>query len=192
MEEFVDLTPAPPPANTRLFSDHLGIIRWDVANMAALRRECESACTENVRARAHASFKGAVVNARVRPTSLPPSLPRSPRRLLLPAVPRRSPAKLGGRCCPAKLPLKCLPCSPVSPTTQSTRIRSLYLCLGQVRRRSCVHPPSTFGVEGPPAPNVRPLKKKKQFRSHFLSLFCICPAAGRGGRGREVSRGLQG
>lgn len=118
------------------------------------------------------------------------NLPRSPCRLLLPAVPRRSPANLGGRCCRAKLALKCLPCSPVSPTTQSTRIRSLYLCLGQVRHRSCVHPRSTFGVEGPPAPNVRPQK------NCFALIFCLSSASARlpagGGKGREVSRGLRG
>lgn len=126
-------------------------------------------------------------------------LPHSLCRLLLPAVPRRSPAKLGGRCCCAKLALKCLPCSPVSPTTQSNRIRSLYLCLGQVRHRSCVHPRSTFGVEGPPAVNVRPQKNS------FTLIFCLSsasadnpaawlPAAALtgGGKGREVSWGLWG
>lgn len=104
--------------------------------------------------------------------NLPPSICHLP----LPAVPSRSPAKLGGRCCCAKLALKCLPGSLVSPTTQSNHIRSLYLCLGQVRHCSCVHPRSTFGVEGPRALNVRPQKKerKKLFHSHFLSLFCIC------------------
>lgn len=120
-----------------------------------------------------ASSKRARVNTRIRPTSLSLSLP--PSSLPLPAVPSRSPAKLGGRCCCAKLALKCLPGSPVSPTTQSNHIRSLYLCLGQVRHCSCVHPRSTFGVEGPPALNVRPQKReKKLFHSHFLSLFCIC------------------
>lgn len=94
--------------------------------------------------------------------NLPLSLPPSSLPLPLPAVPSRSPAKLGGRCCYAKLALKCLPGSPVSPTTQSNHIRSLYLCLGQVRHCSCVHPRSTFGVEGPPALNVRPQKKKKK------------------------------
>lgn len=108
----------------------------------------------------------------------PPSLQISPCHLPLPAVPSRSRAKLGGRCCCAKLALKCLPGSPVSPTTQSNHIRSLYLCLGQVRHCSCVHPRTTFGVEGPPALNVRPSKKikKKLFHSHFLSL-CLSSAS---------------
>lgn len=127
-----------------------------------------------------ASSKRAWVRTRIRPTSLSVSLCHLP----LPAVPSRSPAKLGGRCCCAKLALKCLPGSPVSPTTQSNHIRSLYLCLGQVRRCSCVHPRSTFGVEGPPALNVRPQKKKekererkkKLFHSHFLSL-CLSSAS---------------
>lgn len=121
------------------------------------------------------------MRTRIRPSSLSVSLCHLP----LPAVPSRSPAKLGGRCCCAKLALKCLPGSPVSPTTQSNHIRSLYLCLGQVRRCSCVHPRSTFGVEGPPALNVRPQKKKgkkrergkkKLFHSHFLSL-CLSSAS---------------
>lgn len=108
-----------------------------------------------------------------------PSLSLSVCHLPLPAVPSRSPAKLGGRCCCAKLALKCLPGSPVSPTTQSNHIRSLYLCLGQFRHCSCVHPRSTFGVEGPPAQNVRPYKKnkKKPVSLSFcvpLSLFYIC------------------
>ena len=77
------------------------------------------------------------------PASLPPSL--------IPAVPSHSQAQLGGRCCSTKLALKCLPGSPVSPTTQSNHIRSLYLCLGRVRHCSCVHPRSTFGVERPRA-----------------------------------------
>lgn len=64
--------------------------------------------------------------------ALPPSLP---------AVPRRFFRKLDGRCCSAKLALKCLPGSPVSLTTQSNHIRSLYLCPRQVRQSSCVHPP---------------------------------------------------
>lgn len=128
-----------------------------------------------------ASSKRAWVRTRIRPTSLSVSLCHLP----LPAVPSRSPAKLGGRCCCAKLALKCLPGSPVSPTTQSNHIRSLYLCLGQVRRCSCVHPRSTFGVEGPPALNVRPQKKKEKREreekktvslsfSVSLPLFCIC------------------
>lgn len=130
-----------------------------------------NACTHTA-----ASSKRAWESIRIRPTSLSPALPFSLCHLPLPAVPSRSPAKLGGRCCCAKLALKCLPGSLVSPTTQSNRIRSLYLCLGQVRHCSCVHPHSTFGVEGPRALNVRPQKKgkKKLFHSHFLSLFCIC------------------
>lgn len=101
-------------------------------------------------------FKGDRASTRIRP-AYPPCPPLSLFATFhLPAVPSRSPAKLGGRCCCAKLALKCLPGSPVSPTTQSNHIRSLYLCLGQVRLCSCVHPRSTFGVEGPPALNVRP------------------------------------
>lgn len=64
--------------------------------------------------------------------------------LLSPVDPR---LKLGGRCCRAKSALKCLPGCLVSPTTQSNHIRSLYLCLGRVRRCSCVHPPP-FMSEG--------------------------------------------
>lgn len=80
---------APPPARTRLFLDHFGIIRWDVANMAALRRECLRAYTENVHARARASrFKGALVNARIRPTSL--ALPAASFYLLSPADRRQN------------------------------------------------------------------------------------------------------
>lgn len=98
----------------------------------------------------HCLFKRVWVSAGIRPASLRPC------HLPLPAVPSRSSTKLGGRCCCAKLALKCFPGSPVSHTTQSNHIRSLYVCLGQVRHCSCVHPHSTFGVEGPLALNVRP------------------------------------
>lgn len=95
--------------------------------------------------------------------------------LPLSAVPTQSPVKLGGRCCCAKLALKCLPGSPISPTTQSNHIRSLYLCLGQVQHCSCVHPHSTFGVEGPGALIVRtnPPPKKNSFSLSPLHLPTI-------------------
>lgn len=129
-----------------------------------------NACTHTT-----ASSKRAWESIRIRPTSLSPALPFSLCHLPLPAVPSRSPAKLGGRCCCAKLALKCLPGSLVSPTTQSNRIRSLYLCLGQVRHCSCVHPHSTFGVEGPQALNVRPQKKGK--KNCFTLIFCLSSAS---------------
>lgn len=78
------------------------------------------------------AFKRAPASNRPALDALPPSLP---------AVPRRSFRKLDGRCCSAKLALKCLSGSPVSLTTQSNHIRSLYLCPRQVRQCSCVHPP---------------------------------------------------
>lgn len=83
------------------------------------------------RAGGHA-FKRAPASNRPALDALPPSLP---------AVPCRSFRKLDGRCCSAKLALKCLSGSPVSLTTQSNHIRSLYLCPRQVRQCSCVHPP---------------------------------------------------
>lgn len=153
-----------------------------------------NACTHTA-----ASSKRAWESIRIRPTSLSPALPFSLCHLPLPAVPSRSPAKLGGRCCCAKLALKCLPGSLVSPTTQSNRIRSLYLCLGQVRHCSCVHPHSTFGVEGPRALNVRPQKKGK--KNCFTLIFCLSSASAdnpavwlraaalrEGGRGRHKRR----
>lgn len=82
-------------------------------------------------------------------------------------------AELGGRCCDAKLAPKCLPCSLVSPTTQSNHIRSLFLCLGRVRDCSCVHPRSTFGVGGPQALNVRTHTPKKNYFTFIFYLSSV-------------------